>query len=73
MKQRWSRTQSKFGAGLFGNDALGKKGINNSMTAKMGTLVCAFEAIRKGKEPAVGEIKNYLYPKSCHLERELHG
>jgi hypothetical protein len=35
-RQRYGRTQSAYGSTLFGNDALGKKGINNSMTAKMG-------------------------------------
>jgi hypothetical protein len=39
MKQRYMRTQSAYGSSLFGNEALGKKGINNSMTAKMGTAM----------------------------------
>jgi hypothetical protein len=33
---RWARTNSKLGAGLFGNEKAGISGINNSMTAKMG-------------------------------------
>jgi hypothetical protein len=35
-KARWARTNSRLGAGLFGNEAAGIKGINNSMGAKMG-------------------------------------
>ena len=35
-RQRYMRTQSAYGSSLFGNEALGKKGINNSMGAKMG-------------------------------------
>lgn len=36
---RYARSESRFGAGLFGNEKLGIKGINNSMTAKMGTAM----------------------------------
>jgi hypothetical protein len=35
-RQRYGRTQSAYGSSLFGNEDLGKKGINNSMGAKMG-------------------------------------
>jgi hypothetical protein len=56
MKQRWSRTQSKFGAGLFGNDALGKKGINNSMTAKMGTSMALGVASQYAPEEMRGAM-----------------
>jgi hypothetical protein len=36
---RYNRSETRFGAGLFGNEKLGKQGINNSMTAKMGTAM----------------------------------
>lgn len=35
-RNRYLRTQSRFGAGLFGNEKLGIKGVNNSMGARMG-------------------------------------
>jgi len=36
MKQRYMRSSSQYGGRLFGNEKTGQKGINNSMTAKMG-------------------------------------
>ena len=33
---RYARTQTKLGAGLYGNEKLGISGLNNSMTAKIG-------------------------------------
>jgi hypothetical protein len=36
MKQRYMRSSSQYGGRLFGNELTGQKGINNSMTAKMG-------------------------------------
>jgi hypothetical protein len=36
MKQRYMRSSSQYGGKLFGNEKTGQKGINNSMTAKMG-------------------------------------
>lgn len=38
-RMRFDRSESRFGAGLFGNEKLGIKGINNSMGAKMGTAM----------------------------------
>jgi hypothetical protein len=35
-RARYARTNSKLGAGLYGNEKLGIKGINNSMGMKMG-------------------------------------
>ena len=35
-KQRYTRSSSQYGGALFGNEKTGQKGINNSMTAKMG-------------------------------------
>jgi hypothetical protein len=39
MKQRYMRSSSQYGGRLFGNEQTGQKGINNSMTAKMGTAL----------------------------------
>lgn len=36
VKQRYMRSSSQYGGRLFGNELTGQKGINNSMTAKMG-------------------------------------
>jgi hypothetical protein len=36
VKQRYVRSSSQYGGRLFGNELTGQKGINNSMTAKMG-------------------------------------
>jgi hypothetical protein len=39
VKQRYMRSSSQYGGRLFGNELTGQKGINNSMTAKMGTAM----------------------------------
>ena len=55
-RQRYMRTQSAYGSSLFGNEDLGKKGINNSMTAKMGVSMALSAASQFAPEEMRGAM-----------------
>jgi len=56
MKQRYMRSSSQYGGRLFGNEQTGQKGINNSMTAKMGTAMALGVASQYAPEEMRGAM-----------------
>ena len=55
-KQRYIRSSSQYGGRLFGNEQTGQKGINNSMTAKMGTAMALSMASQYAPEEMRGAM-----------------
>ena len=55
-RMRYNRSETAFGAGLFGNEKLGIKGINNSVGMKMGTALALGMASQYAPEEMRGAL-----------------